>query len=375
MSRGSKIGERRGGRDRGTPNRRTLLVDRILAIASECLATSAEGFIAVLVQDQKLPADLRMAIARGTSHTRAVHSSKNKRQKDKLVGREPSNNVSQASLKMFLGIVLDTTVAADQRRKAALEATNYLLPKKPGMERWWINAPVDEYGFVITPEIAAEYRDAKLELRYLPPSKSLDGGSRRRIEKLRARIKTILHRLQCPCPSLYGKDRLSADSTRLIYFLLQRENRTSLSAEENAEEAHLRARVDSYEHGPERAAQRSLYALNDKERIARQSGPRLTRKERIDLRFLRVLYSRLPPPRDPCSDELSLHDYQPLRDEPLAEDGNLYPADSKLREIEEDFVAIPKYCYPPHARMPPLKDDDVIYINSEGFRWSNKLLG
>ena len=92
MSRGSKIGERRGGRDRGTPNRRTLLVDRILAIASECLATSAEGFIAVLVQDQKLPADLRMAIARGTSHPRAVHSSKNKRQKDKLVGREPSNN-------------------------------------------------------------------------------------------------------------------------------------------------------------------------------------------------------------------------------------------------------------------------------------------
>ena len=53
-------------------------------------------------------------------------------------------------------------MAADQRRKAALEATNYLLPKKPGMERWWINAPVDEYGFVISPEIATEYPDAKL---------------------------------------------------------------------------------------------------------------------------------------------------------------------------------------------------------------------
>ena len=312
---------------------------------------------------------------RGAHHIPAPSTPLKINSERQISGRRAFKQREPGESENVFGIVLDTTVAADQRRKAALEATNYLLPKKPGMERWWINAPVDEYGFVITPEIAAEYRDAKLELRYLPPSKSLDGGSRRRIEKLRARIKTILHRLQCPCPSLYGKDRLSADSTRLIYFLLQRENRTSLSAEENAEEAHLRARVDSYEHGPERAAQRSLYALNDKERIARQSGPRLTRKERIDLRFLRVLYSRLPPPRDPCSDELSLHDYQPLRDEPLAEDGNLYPADSKLREIEEDFVAIPKYCYPPHARMPPLKDDDVIYVDSKGFRWSNKLLG
>ena len=124
-----------------------------------------------------------------------------------------------------------------------------------------------------------------------------------------------------------------------------------------------------------KTAQRSLYALNDKERIARKGGPRVTRKERIDLRFLPVLYSHPPPPRNPCSDELSRHDYQPLRDEPLAEDGNLYPSDSKLREIEEEFVAIPKYCYPPHVRMPPLKDDDVIYVDSKGFRWSNKLLG
>ena len=51
MSRGSKIGERRGGRDRGTPDGRTLFVDRILAIASECLANNPrKGFIAVLVQ-------------------------------------------------------------------------------------------------------------------------------------------------------------------------------------------------------------------------------------------------------------------------------------------------------------------------------------
>ena len=262
MSRGSKIGERRGGRERGTPNRRTVFVDRILAIAAERPAISGEEFVKGLAEDQKTYQRTCVWRLRGARRSPAPASPSTKKQrKDKSAGVEFSNPAKQASLKMLFGIVLDTTVAADQRRKAALEATNYLLPKKPGMERWWINAPVDEYGFVITPEIAAEYRDAKLELRYLPPSKSLDGGSRRRIEKLRARIKTILHRLQCPCPSLYGKDRLSADSTRLIYFLLQRENRTSLNAEENAEEAHLRARVDSYEHGPEKSGSAKLVCL------------------------------------------------------------------------------------------------------------------
>ena len=64
MPRGSKIGERRGGRQRGTPNRRTVFVERILAIASERQMKSAYDFIDILVKDKELPADLRMAIAR-----------------------------------------------------------------------------------------------------------------------------------------------------------------------------------------------------------------------------------------------------------------------------------------------------------------------
>jgi hypothetical protein len=375
MPRGSKIGERRGGRDRGTPNRRTVLVDRILTIAAERPTISAEEFVKVLAEDQNLPADLRMAIARSASQSCAPSSSTNKQRKDKSAGVKSSNTAKQASLKMLFGIVLDTTVAADQRRKAALETTNYLLPKKPGMERWWINAPVDEHGFVITPEIAAEYRDTKFELRRLQRPESNDRGSRKRIEKLRARIKAILHRLQCPCPSLYGKEQISADRKRLIYFLEQRADRT-LSAEENAEEAHRRARLDSFDEGPESAAQKSLAVLNDKERIARSRRLRLTPKDSTELRFLRMLYSKTPD-RKGNSDELRFLDemYFPLRDEPLADDGNLYPPNSRLREIEEEFVAVPKYCYPPHARMPPLKEEDVLYVDSKGFRWSNKLLG
>lgn len=383
MPRGSKIGERRGGRDRGTPNRRTLLVDRILAIASEYPMTPAAQFIQVLANDQRLPADIRMAIARGISPAAGPRASASKRGKPKSSSGHsslPSGKPKQANLQILLGIVQDTTAATDQRRKAALAASQYFLPKKPGMKRWWINAPRDKYGFAITPEIAAEYRDARFELRQLERSESYRTATTQKVEKLRARIKTIQRRLQCPCPSSYGRQQIIEDRRRLIHFLEQRAERT-LSAEENAEEAHRRARLDTFDHGPESAAQRRLYELNEKARIAKNTRKRLTRKERADLRFLRVLYSVLPE-RDRSSDESDLYPdepYYPFRHEQPAEDGNFYPPNSKLRLLNiegfEEFSDLPPYCYPPTARLPPLKEGDKFNVDEKGFRWSYQKLG
>src|SRR5262249_7648506 len=64
MPRGSKPGERRGGRKRATPNKRTVLTDRILAVASAHPTASCDGLVALLVEDQKLPASVRVVIAR-----------------------------------------------------------------------------------------------------------------------------------------------------------------------------------------------------------------------------------------------------------------------------------------------------------------------
>ena len=64
MLRGSKPGERRGGRKQDTPNKRTVLVDRILSIGSGApRVCSPQGFLLKLVKDPKLPADTRMALA------------------------------------------------------------------------------------------------------------------------------------------------------------------------------------------------------------------------------------------------------------------------------------------------------------------------
>jgi len=63
MLRGSKRGERRGGRKRHTPNRRTILTDRILALGLDHPAASQRALLLMLVKDQNLPADTRMAVA------------------------------------------------------------------------------------------------------------------------------------------------------------------------------------------------------------------------------------------------------------------------------------------------------------------------
>src|SRR5437660_1476540 len=63
MLRGSRPGERRGGRKRDTPNRRTILRDRILSIGLDHPAASQRAFLLKLVKDRKLPADIRMAVA------------------------------------------------------------------------------------------------------------------------------------------------------------------------------------------------------------------------------------------------------------------------------------------------------------------------
>lgn len=61
MSRGSRPGERRGGRQRGTPNRRTVLADRISVIGLDRPASRHE-FLECLIKDARLPAGIRVSV-------------------------------------------------------------------------------------------------------------------------------------------------------------------------------------------------------------------------------------------------------------------------------------------------------------------------
>ena len=128
-------GQRRGGRKRGTANRRTILIDRIVAVGLGDPTGRPNDLVAALAEDPALPADTRRAIA------------------PKLL---LASGVRGLELKALFGIVQDPSVSSKERRKPALAVSKILLPEKPA-GKWRANA--DQYGFAINPAIANEYRD------------------------------------------------------------------------------------------------------------------------------------------------------------------------------------------------------------------------
>src|SRR5438477_2770020 len=120
MLRGSRPGERRGGRKRGTPHRRTILRDRILAIGLDHPAASRRAF----------------------------------------------------ALEALFGVVQDATANPKARSKAALKIAEFLLPKAAKKAK----VIPDEYGFLISSNLASAYRDLKLELWALQPTRRIPAG-------------------------------------------------------------------------------------------------------------------------------------------------------------------------------------------------------
>ena len=343
MPRGSKPGERRGGRQRATPNRRTVLAGRILVAASENPTASRRQLLTILVKDRGLPADIRMAIAR-TQRSRASRSTE-----PRAESHGPAKSTAPVTLDVLFSIVQDVAASLSQRRTAASEAALHFLRKNPA--RGWPGAIPDDCGFVISPKMAKEYRDSKLRLRELleNPGSELAAVAKTR-NALRARIKTILERLESPSPDRYSIMQWLDDRKWLLESAKKRESKVVLTEEDDAEEAHRMARADSFGAGPEVAAKKRLYELKEKERVFRSRGDRLTRKELTDLRLLRLLYS---PTQSSLSfgpdDDLGYH---PFRDEPVAEDGNLYPPKSRLRPVPgspkdeiDEIVSLPRYVY------------------------------
>jgi hypothetical protein len=331
MLRGSRPGERRGGRERGTPNRRTILRDRILAIGLEHPAASQRVFLRKLANDRKLPADSRIALApRCFPPAGAADGA----QTAAVVAAFRVWNPK--ALDALIGVVQDATADAKARRRAALKITECLLPKVPKKAK----VLPDECGFLISPKLASAYRDIQLELRALKrePTRKIPAIAQR-LTRLEARSDAIRRRLQVPCPTRYGNTQAINDAMRLGELAAIRANGTALSERQKLEEAHLRARLDVFNASPEAIARRRCAALADADWRSRRfrsigglPAPRPSRKDRDDFKLLRGLYPAGPNPKLSELDD-SLHPYRdhPFVDEFLARDGNFYPRNSGLR--------------------------------------------
>jgi len=350
MPRGSKPGERRGGRQRATPNKRTVLTERILVVASCNSTATRHEFLLILAKDQALPTDIRLAIARKSFPAATSRSLESGTQKAFVSLPPIPQSVEDASnpkldrgrdakmgpkafpaLELLLSIVQDSTVPPAQRHKAASEVSEYFLPKYSGGRKLRRRKfPPDECGFAVDPDLARELRDSKLRLAGLPLAKKITPFTvAQRASRIQTRIRTIQQSLRCPCPSRYSNTQIKLDVMRLNSFGLKRKHQEILTLDEDLEEAHRMARYDSYVYGPEVAARRRLLALSERRNI-------LTPAEKATFRCLALLYP--PPPPGPHSPEILAQ--HPFHDLPIVE-GEPNVAASEAKRAEATAPPVP----------------------------------
>ena len=241
MPRGSKPGERRGGRQRGTPNKKTALRDSALAAAA--------------------------------------------------------TNPDISPLDYLLGIVRDSNESSERRFKAA-QTTLPFVHAKPGSAR-----PGDPAGtaklidgtgaFTIDNAVAKALRDAYHRLGELVRKKDpLSAAELEEESNLRVRIGDRARAIGCPAG--YGLKQAQKDSNRLHQLYCKRISPPScrggaLPDAEDAEEAQLRARVAAFEESPEGCARRRIRDLEMQDFRGGRSAD-----EQNELDSLRTLYPDLP---------------------------------------------------------------------------------
>jgi hypothetical protein len=232
MTRGSLPGERRGGRRPGMPNRRSVLIARILAAADQELATTWKDLVTVLSRDQKLPADTRIALAKASLP------------RPKCATNKLFNGSMSLGIGALLRVVSDKTATRTDRRKAAIAVAIALLPKQPKRKSEVLK---DKYGFAVNPRVAREYRDKDCERRRLSSSQSRDAPVvRKKIEKLEARLAVIQASFAHCRPAGYDAPQRDNDLKRLIQLAeKETDDHLAMTPEEEEEWIHLRARIRS----------------------------------------------------------------------------------------------------------------------------------
>jgi hypothetical protein len=245
MPRGSKPGERRGGRQRGTPNKKTALRNAALAAAAA------------------------------------------------------------TPLEFLFGIMRDPNASSGLRIKAAQAALPF-VHAKPGSTRPGDPAGtaklIDGTGaFTIDNAEARALRDDYHRLGELVRRKCGDPLNAAEVEEestLRARIEERARAIGCPAG--YGLKQAQKDSNRLHQLYCKRISPPTcgggaLSDAEDAEEAQLRARVAAFDESAEGCARRRI---RDLEMQRGRSAP-----EQSELDKLRTLYPDLPlDSEDPLTD-------------------------------------------------------------------------
>jgi hypothetical protein len=318
MPRGSRPGERRGGRQRGTPNKKTALKNAVLCAAAAHPNASPLDFMLGLMRDPKVPTELRMELASAAApfvHARpkdprseppsasrsgsllkiphaslpSEYSARKMEAELSAVMPEVAGSADLAPLEFLLIVMNDGDAMPQQRIKAARVAARYRHTYAQ-----WVKPPIvidDPYGFDFDPALARALRDDKWRAYQVFQKRLLQKTSESPEEtELNARIAETAKALQCPAG--YGPREAMRDSDQLHKLFCKRisPGPHMLSEAEDAEEAHLTARVAAYEVSPEGQGRSRISELG-----LQSFGKRgLSAAEKAELDELRTRYPDLP---------------------------------------------------------------------------------
>jgi hypothetical protein len=316
MPRGSKPGERRGGRQLGTPNKKTALRNAAISAVAASPNTSPLDFLLGLMRDSNLPLEYRAKVAMTALpfvHTKAAKPEDDRastkyghntagnggghgflkappRVRTRMAAGRPAADGSP--LAFLMGVMRGPDAPPGLRIQVARAITPYVHGKLG-------TAPAevvvdDEYGFVIDPVAAREIRDHYVEMDRLICAGNFLGTEAQ--NKLEDQIAEKKKALAVECPTGYTALEAREDRKRIENLHRKRawQRPFKLTAEEDAEEAHLFARLAAYEATPEAQARKRISNLRF---VTQLPGRKISADDRSELDSLSARYPDLP--KDP----------------------------------------------------------------------------
>ncbi len=312
MPRGSKPGERRGGRRRGTPNKTTALRDAVFCAAAAKSNGSPLDFMLGLMRDPNVLTDLRIEMAAAAArfvharpqaarrvHTNPLDSSPISSSPDlsapkmeeelSAPGQSVDGEDDLSPLGFLLSVMNDPDATSQQRIKAAKIAAQYKhTPVAPDKV-----PSADEYGFTIRRTLAKAICDDWRRLDYLEmilrPADTVAEAT-----AIRARQADRYQFLQCP-PG-YSPDRDSKRAGELL-------NKKQWSMAEETELAFVIARITASEaafhRSPEGRTRRRIIDLQARRKAAMAARDRSVGLTRAEGKELDELLEKYPPKRLP----------------------------------------------------------------------------
>jgi hypothetical protein len=232
--RGSRPGERRGGRQKGTPNKKTAYVRAVMAAHAAQENLSPLDLILAVMREPHLALGQRVKMAlKALPHVHAKAKAgqpedlgDNRAKPDKGSAAHLNANAKTATtehqelmpLDFLQSVIRDAKTPAALQIKVAQAIIPYIRPKrsvrpkKPAVV-------ADRYGFAVDREVARKLRNKVLRLVLL--KRRRNPADQELIARLSRELVQMTAALQCPCPLRYSVQDFERDKKQLSRLFAQ----------------------------------------------------------------------------------------------------------------------------------------------------------